>query len=47
MGVDLYDIFAAMVADRRWDDLMNEDKKHNLKKRLGVEYDDAAKKERY
>ena len=31
MGVDLYDMFAAMVADRRYDDLMDKDKKHLLK----------------
>jgi len=47
MGVDLYDMFAAMVADRHWDEMMNEEKKHDFKKRLEVRYDDAAKAERY
>ena len=47
MGVDLYDMFAAMVADRDWEAMMNEKKKHNLKERLEVRYDDEAKAERY
>ena len=47
MGVDLYDMFAAMVADRDWEAMMNEKKKHDLKERLEVRYDDEAKAERY
>ena len=47
MGVDFYDMFAAMVADRQYDDLMDKDKKHLLKQRLSVDYTDEAKEKRY
>ena len=47
MGVDFYDMFAAMVADRQYDDLMDKDKKHLLKQRLSVDYTDKAKEKRY
>ena len=47
MGVDLYDMFAAMVADRTYEDLMDKEKKHQLKSRLSVDYTDKAKEQRY
>lgn len=44
VGVDLYEIFALLVADRRWEDMMNKEKKHDLKNRLNAKYDTEARK---
>ena len=47
LGADLHDLFAAMIADRKYEDLMDDTKKHQLKSRLKDKHGDAAKKERH
>jgi len=39
LGVDLYDLFAGMVADRKYEDIMDKDN-HSLKSRMKVDYSD-------
>jgi predicted unusual protein kinase regulating ubiquinone biosynthesis (AarF/ABC1/UbiB family) len=46
LGVDLYDLFAGMVADRKYEDIMDKDNT-SLKSRMKVDYSDASKRERY
>ena len=46
LGADLYDLFAAMVEDRKYEDLMDESKKHNLKSRLKDLRGEEARQER-
>ena len=37
MGIDLYKMFATILADRKYEDFMDEDKQTNLKERLSVQ----------
>ena len=46
LGADLHELFAAMVADREYKDLMDQDKKLNLKSRMDRKRDTGSKKER-
>ena len=47
LGADLHDLFAAMIADRKYEDLMDESKKLKLKSRAGQKrLTDPEKKER-
>ena len=42
----MYDLFAGMVADRKYEDIMDKDNT-SLKSRMKVDYSDQSKKERY
>ena len=47
LGADLHDLFASMIADRKYEDLMDESKKLKLKSRAGHKrLSDPEKKER-
>ena len=37
MGIDSYKMFATILADRNYDDMMDEDKQVNLKERMEVQ----------
>jgi len=47
MGVDMYDLFASMVADRSYEDIMDKGKANNLKGRMQIDYSEEAKIKRY
>lgn len=47
LGADLHELFAAMIADRRYEDLMDESKKLNMKSRLKDKHGAEARKERH
>jgi aarF domain-containing kinase len=36
LEVDFYQLFAAMIVDRKYDDIMDTNKKSNMKQRLGT-----------
>ena len=36
MGVDLYKMFATLLADRKYDDVMDDTKQTNMKERMQV-----------
>jgi len=40
-------MFAMMVADKTYEDLMDVDKTYNLKGRMAIDYSDERKKERF
>ena len=44
LGADFYELFAAMVTNRTFDDIMDKDQKMNTKSRLGVVTDTDPKK---
>jgi len=46
LGADLHHIFAAMVADRKYEDLMDESKKLQIKSRLKDKHGEEARQER-
>lgn len=47
LGADLHELFAAMMADRKYEDLMDDTKKLNMKSRLKDKHGKEAKKERH
>ena len=46
LGAELHELFAAMMADRKYEDLMDESKKLNLKSRLKDQHGQEVRKER-
>lgn len=46
LGADLHQLFAAMMADKKYEDLMDESRKLQLKSRLKDRHDPVTKKER-
>ena len=45
LEVDFYQLFASMVVDRRYEEIMDTSKKQNLKQRLGSQYGEKAQKD--
>jgi hypothetical protein len=45
LQVDFYQLFAAMIVDRKYEDIMDTSKKQNMKQRLGTQYGEEARKE--
>jgi len=45
LGADLHDLFAAMIADRKYEDLMDKDKKLKMKSRAGQKRLSVAEKD--
>lgn len=45
LEVDFYQLFAAMVVDRKYEDIMDKTKKQNMKQRLGQQFGSEAQKE--
>lgn len=45
LQVDFYQLFAAMIVDRKYEDIMDTSKKQNMKQRLGTQYGEDARKE--
>ena len=43
----MYDLFASMVADRSYEDIMDKGKANNLKGRMQIDYSEEAKIKRY
>jgi aarF domain-containing kinase len=43
LGTDFHELFAAMIANRRFDDIMEPSKLNNTKERLGNQNSDEAK----
>lgn len=46
LGADLHELFTAMIADRKYEDLMDESKKLNIKTRLDAKHGEEARQER-
>ena len=44
LQVDFYQLFASMIVDRKYEDIMDTNKKQNMKQRLGTQYGEEAKK---
>ena len=47
LGGEFHDLFAAMIADRPYDEIMDPEKKHHLKGRLKDKHSPEAKQERH
>ena len=47
LGVDLYDLFVEIVAEKDYNEVMNEDNKNNMKSRLEPCNSEAEKERRY
>jgi len=45
LGADFYQLFTAMIVDRKFEDIMDEKKKQNMKQRLGTQFGEKAQKE--
>ena len=45
LGADFYELFAAMIVSRKYEDIMDESKSHQMKSRLGEQTTSKAKEE--